>query len=582
MSENVIPLRTEADTVAGLQATARAQGADSRAAEIIADHVVRGRFRWTPALGWLQWDGCRWSIDEAAEAALIEAVRQFADDTERDYRARAGSAQLRESALIDTVRARAGLDPLAVLDRKEVERLIENKGTPDERKTWQQITRDLTEARTQADIWLNLLNVKKLQAVVTLCRGMDGVRTRTTDLDAHPDLLNVRNGVVDLRTGELRPSDPDLLMTRVAGVDYIPSMRAPRWTKALEAVHPGCLEWFQLKIGQSATGYTPTDDTMVISHGGGENGKTAVMTAIRRALGDYARTISHRVLIAQPGQHPTELMDLRGCRLALLEETPEEGRLDTHRIKETVGTPEIEARRMRRDPVTFTTSHTLWVNTNFRPQVDSTDHGTWRRLQEMPWPFTFVKPGRPLTTDAHRAGDPRLKPACERDPRIWQAALSWIVEGAVAWFAGGEVGSDAPAPVVEATAEWRSSTDVGFQFAAEQLVADPAAFITAEVMRREFSAFLAAQGKRDWSAQTLNTRLPASLAAAGIVVSAVPTKPAKIRQGDTESRPAGRDEHWIEADYPAPVGNAPGKLQRIWRGVRFKTATEAASHLRLV
>ena len=32
------------------------------------------------------------------------------------------------------------------------------------------------------------------------------------EFDAHPDLLNVRNGVVDLRDGTLRPHDPQLLL----------------------------------------------------------------------------------------------------------------------------------------------------------------------------------------------------------------------------------------------------------------------------------------------------------------------------------------------------------------------------------
>jgi putative DNA primase/helicase len=88
------------------------------------------------------------------------------------------------------------------------------------------------------------------------------------------------------------------------------------------------------------------------------------MAALLRALGTYGRPISHRVLLAQPGQHTTELTDLRGLRLAVLEETPEEGRLDTHQLKATIGTPQITARRIRKDDITFDTSHSLCLNTN--------------------------------------------------------------------------------------------------------------------------------------------------------------------------------------------------------------------------
>ena len=44
-------------------------------------------------------------------------------------------------------------------------------------------------------------------------------------LDAHPYLLNCRNGVVDLQTGELLEHDPALLLTRMAGA---PTSRMPR------------------------------------------------------------------------------------------------------------------------------------------------------------------------------------------------------------------------------------------------------------------------------------------------------------------------------------------------------------------
>ena len=39
-------------------------------------------------------------------------------------------------------------------------------------------------------------------------------------MDAHHDLIACRNGVIDLRTGMLRPHDPGLLLTRRVDVDY--------------------------------------------------------------------------------------------------------------------------------------------------------------------------------------------------------------------------------------------------------------------------------------------------------------------------------------------------------------------------
>lgn len=566
----------EDEAIAALAQLARAHGAESRAADIVAAKALVGRFRFSPALGWLEWDGRRWDADDVAEPRVVETVRQFIDTTERDYRARATTADVRCSAVIDAVFGRCAPEDLTGEKGKPkpAGQVITEYGTPDEQAEWGEASADLTEAKRQADIWLNLLSAGKISAVTKLCRGMAGIVTRSTAFDAYPDLLNCHNGVVDLRTGELHPADPDLLLTHLAGGEYTPGARSPLWEKALTAVHPDIRGWFQIRMGQSITGHTPSDDSLVIAEGGGENGKTAVMSACLRAAGTYGRLISHRVLIAQPGQHPTELMDLRGLRLALLEETPEEGRLDTHQLKTTIGTPQITARRMRRDDVTFDTSHSLWVNTNFLPQVDTTDHGTWRRLKAMPWPFRFKREGLPLRESNDRLGDAKLKGALRDDEGVPAAVLAWMVQGAMAWYANGKSCTDDPDVVVESTSQWRQNSDVGYRFACERLVADDTAFITAEAMRAQFLVFLEEQGKREWSAQTINNRLGPSMLAAGIAVSKDPTKATKVRKGDVASWPApAGDEQWTGRGA-ARVDIPEGKVMRLWRGVRFRTAED--------
>jgi putative DNA primase/helicase len=121
------------------------------------------------------------------------------------------------------------------------------------------------------------------------------------------------------------------------------------------------------------------------------------MSGVQAVLGDYFLLASDRIMIADPSAHPTELMDLRGARLALIEETPEEGRLSVNRLKKVVGNPSITARRIRQDPVTFPATHTLFISTNYRPIVEETDHGTWRRLACLRFPYLFRKPGQALT-----------------------------------------------------------------------------------------------------------------------------------------------------------------------------------------
>jgi DNA-directed RNA polymerase specialized sigma24 family protein len=127
------------------------------------------------------------------------------------------------------------------------------------------------------------------------------------------------------------------------------------------------------------------------------------------------------VLLANPGDHPTELMDLRGARFALIEETPEARKLDVQRMKKITGTAEITARRIAQNPVTFTATHSLFVTSNHRPMVDQTDGGTWRRLALVRFPFTF----------RGQSADPGLRDRIKRNMNVRRAVLAWIVEGAM-------------------------------------------------------------------------------------------------------------------------------------------------------
>ena len=51
-------------------------------------------------------------------------------------------------------------------------------------------------------------------------------------------MLAVRNGVIDLRSGDLLAHDPNLLITRRVDVDYDPAATCPRWLQFLGEVFP--------------------------------------------------------------------------------------------------------------------------------------------------------------------------------------------------------------------------------------------------------------------------------------------------------------------------------------------------------
>ena len=375
------------------------------------------------------------------------------------------------------------------------------------------IAQQAREAREGADVkrlaaLAALLSANRIRAIVYLARGI--IEVDIDKFDQHPDLLNVGNGVVDLATGTIGTHDPTLYLTKKTRVDYVPNATSPDWDSALEALPVETISWFQQRIGQAATGHMTPDDKLVLLQGGGSNGKTTVVGAIGRALGDHAIVVPERLLLANPSDHPTELTTLRGARFALLEETPEARHLNVKRLKDTIGTPVITARQMRKDNITWESTHSLFVTTNFKPKIDETDHGTWRRLALLRFPYTFKLTNASdavVTGELERLGIDGLRERL-RDGRQGQheAVLAWVVAGARSWYDADRVMSQQPNVVTNDTAAWRAEADLIIGFLNDRLVFDPTRHVASTDLFEDFSTWIVKRGHKAWSDQTFTSR----------------------------------------------------------------------------
>lgn len=480
--------------------------------------LFRGRWAYADGFGIMRWkrhgDGGRWK--PAEEHALVEAVRR------------------------ELVEIEVGEHTAAAMrgDNKAIDK-----------------------ART-------LLSRARASAVARLVLGILAEDEPT--FDAHADLLNTPTGVVDLRTGEMTPADPMLYLSKMTDAEYDPKADRSLWEKATEALPKDVVAWMKIRLGQALTGYTPDDDMLVIFEGAGENGKTAWLIGVRKALGDYARTLPERLLVADPGDHPTTLMTLQGARVGAIEELPEGRALNVKRLKDVVGTPEITARKMRQDDVTFPNTTCLFLSTNYLPIVAETDHGTWRRLALVRFRETYLKAGdhRKLKkagrlTKRHHLGDPRVKRHFEHNADA--GLLAWLVEGAAEWYALGEKMPEKPARVEKDTEAWRLDADPILAYVRERLVLDTGYAITAVDLADDFNAWLERRGHRRWTGQTINSRFQGHVSMDG-----VERKMVKWSNAVRPSRPR-------TAILSKPIP----KTTTSWRGVRFEEETTIPSEAEL-
>jgi len=342
--------------------------------------------------------------------------------------------------------------------------------------------------------WLRSQAAPRVRAMMDLATALPGVAVKVEQLDADPWVLNVANGTLDLRTGELGPHNRAALHTKVAPVAYDPAAAAPTWRRFLDEVFAGddeLMGFVQRFAGYSLTGDV-SEHLLVFAHGIGANGKTTLLTTLRHVLGDYGMQLDPRVLTAgHHDEHPTGIADLRGARLVTTAETEQDRHLAEGLVKQVTGGDRIRARRMRGDYFEFVPSHKLWMAGNHLPKVSGTDLGIWRRLALVPFDVTFDREHQDAALPERLAAEA---------PGI----LTWMVEGCLEWQRDG---LRVPDRVRAATESYRSREDHVGRFLADCAVIGDTYMVTAASLRERYLSWVRAEGEREWSAKRVAAEL---------------------------------------------------------------------------
>src|SRR5215218_11171243 len=289
------------------------------------------------------------------------------------------------------------------------------------------------------------LSESKLKSIISLAQSEPGIPVLPEELDAPTDLLNVLNGTIDLRTGELREHHREDLITKIAPVEYDPEATAPVWAATLERTLPSedVRQFFKKLCGYALSGDV-SEHVLPFLYGTGANGKSTVLNALLEAAGEYGMQAAPDLLIAKRGGHPTEVADLFGMRLVASIEVEEGQRLAEALVKSLTGGDKVRARRMRQDFWQFHPTHTAFLCTNHKPEIRGTDNAIWRRIRLIP--FTETLP--PAEQD---------KKLPEKLRSELSGILAWCVEGCLEWR---REDLQAPDEVRRATGEYRAEMDV--------------------------------------------------------------------------------------------------------------------------
>ena len=189
-----------------------------------------------------------------------------------------------------------------------------------------------------------MLELAKTDArIAILPEEFDGPDTRY--------LLNVLNGTLDLRTGEIRHHSPRDFITKLAPVAFDPTVEEDGWERFLARVIPDeAVRAFLRRYAGSALTADTGDQRLVLLYGGGANGKTTFVEALLTLLGDYAHQPSFESFLEATGRSDrrggarADLLALRGVRLVAAVEAGVGRRLDETVIKQLTGGDTITVR----------------------------------------------------------------------------------------------------------------------------------------------------------------------------------------------------------------------------------------------
>lgn len=285
---------------------------------------------------------------------------------------------------------------------------------------------------------------KSIDNMLHLAKNEVDVRIHTNMFDTDPWLLNVQNGTINLRTGNLQPHKQTDLITKMLDITYDPKAIAPRWMEFLNTIFSNdqeLIKYIQRAVGYSCTGDTG-EDCLHFAFGAGGNGKSTFFSVIERLLGEYAHKTPASMLMAQKFEGiPVDTAALQGKRFVVASEISKNVRWNEAKIKDLTGGDRLTARYMRQNPFSFDPSHKLWIYGNYKPLVIGSDDGIWRRMRLIA--FAQKLPGDIKNFER------RLFPELS-------GILNWAIAGCLDWAAHG---LGMPPAINQATQDYRKEMD---------------------------------------------------------------------------------------------------------------------------
>jgi len=271
--------------------------------------------------------------------------------------------------------------------------------------------------------------------------------TAEEKLNINKDILVVKNGVIDLKTGLLREGKESDYTTIMLNVEYTQNTNTPDISAFFGSIFNDDQElilYMQKLLGYAMTGHT-SEQIWCIFTGEGSNGKSLLMSIIEKLMGpSYYKVAPYEVFFkcdrkTQAGGATAHLSTLKDARICVKEEADPTDSLNIELVKMLSGESTITSRGLyEKTFLSFVPTVLPILLCNHKPAFDVDDYAMTRRIVVIPFNNIYVDINdskRPYDkkNPRHRIRDNALRSKLMLDNQQEQL-LNWLVQGAVKWY----------------------------------------------------------------------------------------------------------------------------------------------------
>jgi len=318
-------------------------------------------------------------------------------------------------------------------------------------------------------------------------------------LDQNKYLMCFLNGVIDFKQAIFRKGYPEDYISKCTDTDYIPieyslSPEREMQQQLIQEIKtymsqlfpdPELCEYVWKHLASCLIGDTALNQCLHYYTGCGQNGKSMLVKLMQLVLGGYSGELSvgfYTQERSKMGQSTPELYSIIGVRYAITSEPSEGDRLNEGPMKQlTSGTDPMSCRAPYGQLMKFIPQANAIIMANHFLQINSRDHGTWRRVRVIPFVSLFTD--NPVSDDPHNPH--QFKKIDNLDEKFdqWEAVfMAMLVE-----IAFETKGICRVCDVVSAASnQYRQTQDVIAEFIGLRIVTRAGAHVKKDELNREF------------------------------------------------------------------------------------------------